>query len=58
VVPNLYKPFLPTHIKTHRSHDILLMCEQCHEEAYKVQSKKKREVAADLGLEWVKKSSS
>jgi hypothetical protein len=31
IVPSCYRRFFPTHLKSHRSHDIVLVCLPCHE---------------------------
>ena len=33
IIPTLYRTHLPDRLKSHRSHDIVLMCFGCHEKA-------------------------
>jgi hypothetical protein len=35
IVPSLYRVHLPDELKSHRSHDIVLLCFSCHELASK-----------------------
>uniref|UniRef100_A0A7S1SY78 3'-5' exonuclease domain-containing protein n=1 Tax=Tetraselmis chuii TaxID=63592 RepID=A0A7S1SY78_9CHLO len=47
VVPSCYRRHFPLHLKTHRSHDIVLVCISCHEAAQVVADEVKRELAAE-----------
>ena len=38
VVPSCYRRALPIHLKSHRSHDVVLLCVTCHEVAHGVSS--------------------
>jgi len=33
VVPHVYKHFLPVEYKSHRAHDVVVLCARCHEKA-------------------------
>ena len=45
VVPLLYRQFFPEMLKSHKSHDVNLLCFRCHEKANKLYEKKKEELA-------------
>lgn len=36
VVPSCYRRAMPVHLKSHRSHDVVLLCVTCHEVAHGV----------------------
>lgn len=36
VVPACYRRHLPTHMKSHRAHDVVLLCIDCHHAAHQV----------------------
>ncbi|KAL2938237.1 Protein RRP6-like 3 [Bienertia sinuspersici] len=40
----------PEHLKSHRSHDIVLLCVDCHEVAHATAEKYKRKVATEFGV--------
>jgi cation-transporting P-type ATPase D len=50
VTPSCYRKFFPVHWKSHRSHDIVLLCVNCHEVASSNAYVLKKEIASDLGV--------
>jgi len=42
IVPSLYRTHFPESLKSHRSHDVVLLCFACHEIANKKQEIVKR----------------
>eukprot|EP00850_Spirogloea_muscicola_P020421 SM000215S06727 [mRNA] locus=s215:111800:118939:- [translate_table: standard] len=50
LVPSCYRQYFPEHLKSHRSHDIVLLCIDCHEVAHKAAERQKRQVAEDFGI--------
>jgi len=44
VVPTLYRTHFPDSLKSHRSHDVVLMCFDCHNMASRRQDLVKREL--------------
>ncbi|XP_017253586.1 protein RRP6-like 3 isoform X1 [Daucus carota subsp. sativus] len=50
VIPSCYRVHFPEHLKSHRSHDIVLVCVDCHEIAHSAAEKYKRIVAAEFGI--------
>eukprot|EP00879_Flechtneria_rotunda_P011906 GHRR01012435.1.p1 GENE.GHRR01012435.1~~GHRR01012435.1.p1 ORF type:complete len:931 (+),score=387.60 GHRR01012435.1:2246-5038(+) len=50
VVPACYRRCFPSHLKSHRSHDILLLCFDCHQVAHKAAEVVKRQIAAEYGV--------
>eukprot|EP00850_Spirogloea_muscicola_P021418 SM000248S08311 [mRNA] locus=s248:1295:8491:- [translate_table: standard] len=50
LVPSCYRQYFPEHLKSHRSHDIVLLCIDCHEIAHKAAERQKRQVAEDFGI--------
>jgi cobalt/nickel-transporting P-type ATPase D len=50
VVPQAYRRALPAHYKSHRSHDVLLLCVSCHEIAQHAVEKMKQEIAEEFGV--------
>lgn len=40
----------PEHLKSHRSHDIVLLCVDCHEVAHAAAEKYKKQIAAEFGI--------
>ncbi|KAF9613053.1 hypothetical protein IFM89_005487 [Coptis chinensis] len=50
IVPSCYRMHFPEHLKSHRSHDIVLLCVDCHEVAHSVAEKHKRQIAAEFGI--------
>lgn len=45
VIPVVYRTYLPHYLKSHKSHDVLLLCFNCHEKANKLYDMRKRELA-------------
>uniref|UniRef100_A0A2P2KJN3 Uncharacterized protein MANES_12G066500 n=1 Tax=Rhizophora mucronata TaxID=61149 RepID=A0A2P2KJN3_RHIMU len=50
IIPSCYRMHFPEHLKSHRSHDIVLLCVDCHEIAHAAAEKYKRQIAADFGV--------
>ncbi|KAJ8763807.1 hypothetical protein K2173_003589 [Erythroxylum novogranatense] len=50
IIPSCYRMHFPEHLKSHRSHDIVLLCVDCHEIAHAVAEKHKKQIAADFGI--------
>lgn len=50
VIPSCYRVHFPEHLKSHRSHDIVLLCVDCHEIAHSAAEKHKKRVAAEFGI--------
>ncbi|OWM79821.1 hypothetical protein CDL15_Pgr023233 [Punica granatum] len=50
IIPSCYRMHFPEHLKSHRSHDIVLLCVDCHEVAHAAAEKYKRQVAAEFGV--------
>lgn len=50
IIPSCYKQHFPDHLKSHRSHDIVLLCVNCHEIAHKAAEKHKRQIALEYGI--------
>ena len=50
VVPILYRSCFPENLKSHKSHDVVLLCIECHEKARKVYEKKKEEISKRYGV--------
>ncbi|KAF5202201.1 Rrp6-like [Thalictrum thalictroides] len=50
IVPSCYRVHFPEHLKSHRSHDIVLLCVDCHEIAHSAAEKHKRRVAGKFGI--------
>lgn len=50
VIPSCYRVHFPEHLKSHRSHDIVLVCVDCHEIAHSAAEKYKRIVAVEFGI--------
>ncbi|CAK90381.1 unnamed protein product (macronuclear) [Paramecium tetraurelia] len=44
IIPYMYKHNLPNHYKSHRAHDVVIICARCHEKASALQDKKRAEV--------------
>lgn len=47
VIPAAYRKHLPLHFKSHRSHDIVLLCVDCHEHAQLTAEGVKRKLALE-----------
>ncbi|KAI5079547.1 hypothetical protein GOP47_0005026 [Adiantum capillus-veneris] len=50
VIPSCYRQYFPEHLKSHRSHDIVLLCVDCHEIAHVAAERHKRQVALKFGV--------
>ncbi|KAG2495263.1 hypothetical protein HYH03_006536 [Edaphochlamys debaryana] len=50
VLPACYRRAAPPALKSHRSHDVVLLCIDCHERAQKAAERLKRQVAVDYGV--------
>ncbi|KAH9290554.1 hypothetical protein KI387_034671, partial [Taxus chinensis] len=50
IIPSCYRMHFPEHLKSHRSHDIVLLCIDCHEIAHSAAEKYKRQIAAEFGI--------
>ncbi|KAL2634406.1 hypothetical protein R1flu_005885 [Riccia fluitans] len=50
VIPSCYRQHFPEYLKSHRSHDIVLLCVDCHEAAHKAAEKHKIKIAKEFGV--------
>ncbi|KAG7983441.1 hypothetical protein I3843_04G106500 [Carya illinoinensis] len=50
IIPSCYRIHFPEHLKSHRSHDIVLLCVDCHEVAHAAAEKYKKQIAAEFGI--------
>ncbi|KAK2997159.1 hypothetical protein RJ639_025690 [Escallonia herrerae] len=50
VIPSCYRIHFPEHLKSHRSHDIVLLCVDCHEVAHAAAEKYKKQISAEFGI--------
>ena len=50
IIPSCYRMHFPEHLKSHRSHDIVLVCVDCHEVAHAAAEKYKKKVAVEFGI--------
>ncbi|KAJ1404317.1 Ribonuclease H-like superfamily [Sesbania bispinosa] len=50
IIPSCYRIHFPEHLKSHRSHDIVLLCVDCHEVAHAAAEKYKRKISAEFGI--------
>lgn len=50
IIPSCYRIHFPEHLKSHRSHDIVLVCVDCHEKAHSAAEKYKKKVASEFGI--------
>ncbi|CAM0906038.1 unnamed protein product [Alopecurus aequalis] len=50
IIPSCYRMHFPEHLKSHRSHDIVLLCVDCHEIAHSAAEKYKRQLAQEFGI--------
>lgn len=50
IIPSCYRIHFPEHLKSHRSHDIVLLCVDCHETAHAAAEKYKRQTATEYGI--------
>ncbi|XP_012575641.1 protein RRP6-like 3 isoform X2 [Cicer arietinum] len=48
IIPSCYRIHFPEHLKSHRSHDIVLLCVDCHEVAHVAAEKYKRKLASEF----------
>lgn len=53
VIPQCYRKHLPIALKSHRSHDIVLLCVPCHIAAARSAERTKRAVAEEFGVPMV-----
>ncbi|KAF5758660.1 putative ribonuclease D [Helianthus annuus] len=50
IIPSCYRIHFPEHLKSHRSHDIVLVCVDCHEKAHSSAERYKKKVALEFGI--------
>ncbi|XAR55382.1 Ribonuclease D [Bertholletia excelsa] len=50
IIPSCYRIHFPEHLKSHRSHDIVLLCVDCHEIAHAAAERHKKQIAAEFGI--------
>ncbi|KAI9177536.1 hypothetical protein LWI28_016403 [Acer negundo] len=50
IIPSCYRMHFSEHLKSHRSHDIVLLCVDCHEVAHAAAEKYKKQIAAEFGI--------
>lgn len=50
IIPSCYRMHFPEHLKSHHSHDIVLLCVDCHEISHSAAEKYKRRLAEELGI--------
>lgn len=50
IIPSCYRMHFPEHLKSHCSHDIVLLCVDCHEVAHAAAEKYKRQIATEFGI--------
>lgn len=50
IIPSCYRVHFPEHLKSHRSHDIVLLCVDCHEVAHSASERYKKKIAAEFGI--------
>ena len=50
VIPAIYRSCFPENLKSHKSHDVVLLCLECHEKARKVYEIKKEEISKRYGV--------
>ncbi|KAL7594019.1 hypothetical protein Lser_V15G34725 [Lactuca serriola] len=50
IIPSCYRIHFPEHLKSHRSHDIVLVCVDCHEKAHSAAEKYKKKVASEFSI--------
>lgn len=50
IIPSCYRMHFPEHLKSHRSHDIVLLCVDCHEIAHAAAEKYKKQIAVEFGI--------
>ncbi|CAM6009797.1 unnamed protein product [Sphagnum balticum] len=50
IIPSCYRQHFPEHLKSHRSHDIVLLCVDCHEIAHRAAERYKRQIAIEFAI--------
>ncbi|XP_057829947.2 protein RRP6-like 3 isoform X2 [Cryptomeria japonica] len=50
IIPSCYRMHFPEHLKSHRSHDIVLLCVDCHEIAHSAAEKYKKQISVDFEI--------
>lgn len=50
IVPDCYRKNFPVQLKSHRSHDIVLLCIDCHDVAHTAAERLKRRIAASYNV--------
>ncbi|OMO72264.1 hypothetical protein COLO4_27729 [Corchorus olitorius] len=50
IIPSCYRVHFPEHLKSHRSHDIVLLCVDCHEIAHAAAEKYKKQISGEFGI--------
>lgn len=50
IIPSCYRMHFPEHLKSHRSHDIVLLCVDCHEVAHSAAEKYKKKIAEEFEI--------
>ncbi|RWR88447.1 protein RRP6-like protein 3 isoform X2 [Cinnamomum micranthum f. kanehirae] len=50
IIPSCYRMHFPEHLKSHRSHDIVLLCVDCHEIAHSAAEKYKKQISVEFGI--------
>ena len=50
IIPTMYRTHLPDELKSHRSHDIVLMCFSCHDSASRSQDKLKLKLSEEYNV--------
>ncbi|KAK2649749.1 hypothetical protein Ddye_017238 [Dipteronia dyeriana] len=50
IIPSCYRMHFSEHLKSHRSHDIVLLCVDCHEVAHAAAEKYKKQIAAEFRI--------
>ncbi|XP_010414000.1 PREDICTED: protein RRP6-like 3 isoform X3 [Camelina sativa] len=50
IIPSCYRVHFPEHLKSHRSHDIVLLCVDCHEVAHAAAERYKKQIATEFGI--------
>ncbi|BDA45050.1 probable exosome component 10 at N-terminal half [Coccomyxa sp. Obi] len=50
VVPACYRRYFPVHLKSHRSHDVVLLCFDCHQTAHQAAERMKQTISREYGI--------
>ncbi|KAK9908142.1 hypothetical protein WJX75_003265 [Coccomyxa subellipsoidea] len=50
VVPACYRRYFPVHLKSHRSHDVVLLCFDCHQIAHQAAERMKQSISREYGV--------